>query len=266
MQKFFVMKLFNFTEKSIYTRMGYDLESREYYYRYRSRIKNWGQHLLNTKRYITIAANGVENKNRAVVLGSGWCFDVPVMELSRMFNEVVFIDIVHPSRAMAKAANFPNVKFVVEDITKMVAETYNSLENYKNFTIDILICSKNYKPAGYVENLNDFDFVVSVNTLAFLDNLIVDYLDRKELLDDFSERQLITEIQQSHIDSLPKGKSCLITPVRDIRYNTDKLEIKNTEIIQCQLPEMKLMRQWNWDYSFSPLMGSVNYLVTAGII
>ncbi len=257
---------FKITENTIYARMGYEFESREYYYRYISEIKNWGQHLLNTKRYITHAATRVKSKKRAAVIGSGWCFDVPIMELARMFDEVVFIDVVHPARVRARASNFPNVKFVKEDITKMIVETYNSLENYKNFTIDILICNKNYCHGGYVECLNEFDFVVSVNTLAFLDDLIVDYLDRKELLDDFSARQLITEIQQSHVNSLPKGKSCLITPCVEIRKNSDNLEVSNRQIIQCQMPELNREDNWNWVYSSSPLSGSINYSVKAAVL
>ncbi|MBQ1884210.1 MAG: hypothetical protein II165_04240, partial [Bacteroidales bacterium] len=179
---------FELTNRRIYRRMGYELEQKEYYLRYLSEIQNWSQHILNTKHFIVSSAKQCANHRSAVVLGSGWCIDVPVMELSRMFNEVYFVDLIHPQKVVAKFKEFENVKFISEDITKIVAETYNCVNRYKNFSVDMLSSSTNYSTADYSDLLVNFDFVVSVNTLAFLDDLILDFLMQKELIDDLSAK------------------------------------------------------------------------------
>ena len=255
---------FELTDRRIYRRMGYELDQKEYYLRYLSEIQNWSQHILNTKHFIVNSAKNCAAHNTAVVLGSGWCIDVPVMELSRMFEKVYFVDLLHPPKVVAKFKEFENVKFVTEDITKIVAETYNCVNRYKNFSVDMLSSSTNYSTADYSDLLINFDFVVSVNTLAFLDDLILDFLMQKELIDELSSKTLSRFIQTYHLGMLPKGKSCVITPVKIKTFNAEGLEMFDRPMLFFDVEEIAGSKEWVWNYSSGHLTaGRREYTVKA---
>lgn len=255
---------FKLTDRRIYRRMGYELYQKEYYLRYLSEIQNWSQHILNTKHFIINTAKKCSNHKSAVVLGSGWCIDVPVMELSRMFEKVYFVDLLHPPKVIAKFKEFENVQFVTEDITKIVGETYNCVNRYKNFSVDMLSSSTNYSTADYTDLLINFDFVVSVNTLAFLDDLILDYLMQMELIDDLSAKNLSRFIQTYHLGLLPKGKSCVITPVKIKTYNAEGLEMYDRPMLFFDTEDIAGSKEWIWNYSSGHLTtGRRDYTVKA---
>ncbi|MCQ2974394.1 MAG: hypothetical protein MJ211_06235 [Bacteroidales bacterium] len=255
---------FELTHKRIYKRMGYELDQKEYYFRYLSEIQNWSQHILNTKRFIINSAKRCKEYKTAVVLGSGWCIDVPVMELSRQFEKVYFVDLFHPKKVVQKFSEFKNITFIEEDITKIVADTYNSISRYKNFTVDMLISSPNYTTADYSDILENFDFVVSVNTLAFLDNLILEFLVHKELIDDLASKNLRKFIQSYHLSMLPRNRSCVITPFRIHRYNIDGLEISDKALTYLEPEMISNSNDWIWNFSSPHLTsGSVEYAVKA---
>ena len=258
---------FELTNKRIYRRMGYELDQKEYYIRYLSEIQNWSSHILNTKHFITTNAKKCSEHNTAVVLGSGWCIDVPVMELSRMFEKVYFVDLLHPPKVVAKFKEFENVHFVTEDITKIVAETYNCVNRHMSFSVDMLSASTNYSTADYSDLLVNFDFVVSVNTLAFLDDLILEYLIQMELVDHLSSKNLSRFIQTYHLGMLPKGKSCVITPVKIKSYNAEGLEMYDRPMLFFDTEDIANRKEWVWSYSSGHLTtGRRDYTVKAWMV
>ncbi|SVE27527.1 uncharacterized protein METZ01_LOCUS480381, partial [marine metagenome] len=74
-----------------YPREQRNLESR------RKRCKAaWQPHLENTQSLILNAADKCPSSEKVLVIGSGALFDIPITELSRQFQEVVLVDILHP--------------------------------------------------------------------------------------------------------------------------------------------------------------------------
>lgn len=247
----------------IISRMGYGREIYQYYYLYRHELTNWASHISNTRQFITDCARRCCGRRTCIVLGSGWCLDVPVLELSRMFDTVYLVDAVHPDKVEKKASEFKNVRFVTEDITQIVAETYNSVTRYKDFCPDVLMSAPNYINSRYSDNLGDFDFVVSVNTLPFLAGPIISYLLELELIkdDDISSRSLEEFLQQYHLKILPKGKSCVVSPVGEKKMNADGLEMYDKSIVYFPPSVVKDSKSWIWNYSSGP--GRMEYNVKA---
>ncbi|MBR4267769.1 MAG: hypothetical protein IKQ46_17155 [Bacteroidales bacterium] len=242
-------------------RMGYELDHQLYYYYYLCEIKNWSTHISNTRKFINDCARRCCGRHSCVVLGSGACLDVPVLELSRMFDKVYLVDLVHPEKVVKKMREFPNVHFITEDITKIVTETYNCIDNYKDFCVDILISSPNYSKGRYSDFLNEFDFVVSDNILAFLANPIIKHLQKQELLDDIASQNLKQFIHQYHLSILPQGKSCIISPISEQKYNADGLEMYDKSI--AYIPKEAIRESQNWIWNFYNQSEKIEYNVKA---
>ncbi len=242
--------------------LNYDIAQMNYFYDYISEIKSWSTHISNTRRYIVECANRSQERESCVVLGSGFCFDVPVLELSRMFRKVYLMDIAHPAKVQRKMAEFHNVEFITEDITKIAIETANSINRYKDFAVELLMSSPNYSTGNMCDRLGDYSMVISVNTLAFLSKPIIQHLVRMKLIDDIAEHQLETFVHRYHVNMLPKGKSCIVSPISKRVYNADGLQMYDHSIVYIPKEEIREPQSWQWDYQ-SVSTGRIEYGVKA---
>jgi hypothetical protein len=89
--------------------------------------------------------------------------------------------------------------------------------------------------------------VVSLNILNQLDILIVDYLRRYITCDDAEILSLRKKIQSSHVDSLPRDRSCLITDYEEWTYAQDQL-VSKKPLVHIPLPEGKKKTSWTWQF------------------
>lgn len=242
--------------------LNYDIAQMNYFYDYISEIKSWSTHISNTRRYIVECANRCSNRDTCVVLGSGYCFDVPVLELSRMFKKVYLMDMMHPSKVQQKMREFKNVEFITEDVTKIVIETANSINRYKDFAVDLLMSSPNYSMGNMCDKLGDYSMVVSVNLLSFLAKPIIQYLSRVKLIDDIAEHQLEAFVHRYHINMLPKGKSCIVSPISKRLYNADGLQMYDHSVVYIPKEEIHEPESWQWIFSNAGT-GRVEYGVKA---
>ncbi|MBQ1698028.1 MAG: hypothetical protein II075_09105 [Bacteroidales bacterium] len=243
-------------------RLHYGSYQTQYHYDYLAGYRDWSSHIYNTRKFISDCARRCFGRHTCVVLGSGFCLDVPVLELSRMFDNVYLVDITHPRRIRQRIGETKNVQLVTEDITKIAAEALNSINRYKDFSVDMLIHSPNYSSGNYCDTLGDFDFVISVNTLAFLAEPINAYLASVKLIDDIAATTLQTFLQQYHINMLPKGKSCIITPISQRYYNADGLQMYDHSIAYIPATVIRDPQSWTWNYS-NDHTGRIEYGVKA---
>ncbi|MBQ2097329.1 MAG: hypothetical protein II480_04060 [Bacteroidales bacterium] len=248
--------------KRVAKRLRYGTYQLQYHYDYVTGYRDWSNHIYNTRKFISDCARRCFGRRSCVVLGSGFCLDVPVLELSRMFDNVFLVDINHPQRVMQRIHETKNVQLVTEDITKIAAEALNSINHYKDFSVDMLIHSPNYSSANYSDTLGTFDFVISVNTLSFLAEPINAYLSRLKLVDDIAATTLQTFVQQYHINMLPKGKSCIISPISQRYYNADGLQMYDHSIAYIPASVIRDPQTWTWNYS-NDHTGRIEYSVKA---
>ena len=110
-------------------RLRYSNYQLQYHYDYVTGYRDWSSHIYNTRKYICDCARRCFGRRSCVVLGSGFCLDVPVLELSRMFDNVFLVDIHHPKRIRQRIHENKNVQLVTEDITKIAVEAINSINH-----------------------------------------------------------------------------------------------------------------------------------------
>lgn len=243
-------------------RLRYDAYQQQYHNDYVAGYRDWSSHIYNTRKFISDCARRCFGRRKCVVLGSGFCLDVPVLELSRMFDNVFLVDIYHPRRMRQRIKETKNVQLITEDITKIAPEALNSINRYKDFSVDMLIHSPNYSSDNYIDALNTCDFVISVNTLSFLADPINAYLARLRLIDDIAADTLQTFMQQYHINMLPKGKSCIISPISQRYYNGDGLQMYDHSIAYISADVIRDPQSWTWNYG-ADHAGRIEYGVKA---
>ncbi len=219
--------------------------------RYLRERSGWQSHLDNTRQFILESAATKEKKS-VCVLGSGWLLDVPLEELSEMFDKVVLVDIIQPRQIKHKASKLGNVEVVETDITGGAATAVYELlkKKKKNAELQLADAEFDSKNFGLDVDISQFSFVVSVNLLNQLDILIVDHLIEQELFDNEQSMLLKKRIQKQHLNSLPIGKSCLISDYKEQVYNGEAFE-RSRDLVFVQLPKGNFHEKWVWKFDSS---------------
>ncbi len=217
-------------------RAGYRRDQKGILRRYRREAENWKPHLSKTRNCI---CNFIEGKTgKVAVLGSGWLLDVPADALAKQFDEIVCYDLLHPKKIVKQSSSNPKFRFVEKDITNGLSDwaLQQPVSDGKPF-------SAIPEFGGFAEG-NMFDAVISVNLLSQLDGLAIDYLTDEK---NYSAENLLVlsqSIQQQHINSLPKGKTLLITDTFEFVFD----ESSNVErkLVHAQLPPS--FDSWIWTF------------------
>lgn len=207
--------------------------------RYEREQEPWQQHIDNTRRFIVESARKAASHKSVAVLGSGWLLDVPVDELSQMFDDVYLVDIVHPEPVKVRARKLGNVHLVEADLTGGAVQLAVNARSFQQFVDNM----KNIKPDA---ELSEYDFVVSVNLLNQLDIILCDYLQERFNVDNQQLEPVRSMVQQRHIDSLPVEKSCLITDYQQIDTDMDGKVTATVNLLHCKLPDTGEKKEWNW--------------------
>ena len=235
--------MLNKSQKNKLRKMGYFADQQGIMNRFLQDSKAWESHLANSSRYVLNFI--MKNKpGKVAILGSGWLLDVPLEELAEFSSELILVDIHHPRQIRHKFRNYSNVVFFEYELTGGSAyEVYNIVKEVnKGIRKDL----KNIECLGFKEEL-EADYFISLNILDQLDTVIIEYLQKFPGWPVEDVHVLRKNIQAAHIDSLPKGRSCLITDIEEIRVNK-KGEKKHRPLIYTKLPEPKNLKSWLWEF------------------
>ncbi len=96
--------------------------------RYKRNRAAWQPHLEHTRRFVLSAAEKCQNRNKAVILGAGLLLDVPIEELSSMFQEVILLDIVFLPEVRKSIQRYGNVKLVQHDVTNIAGKIHINIQ------------------------------------------------------------------------------------------------------------------------------------------
>lgn len=233
------------TEK-IKKKLGFYSDNAGILNRYIREQENWQEHLQNTKKAILKSAFN-KQKGIVVVLGSGWLLDVPLKELSEMFEQVYLIDIVHSKQVTHQVAKMKNVQCIEYDVSGGVLEgVFDLVKNKSNDLDSIVLENKNWGLSPEIVA----DFVISVNILSQLDYFALSFLRKNTTFCELRLGELKQRIQQAHLSFLPKGKSCVITDFKEIIYrNKDKENIlRQNNLLKVDIDPKSIFNRWIWNF------------------
>ena len=227
--------------------MGYVRELRALRARRNRCREAWRSHLEHTREVILEAAARCERRRRALVVGSGLLFDVPLGELSRQFGSVVLVDIVHAWSVHREACRFSNVRLVPLDITGVVERCHALARRRAPAPLP-------QRPVACFAG-EDFDLVASVNVLSQLPVVPNGYMSRRiRSLTEADTREFSRALVRNHLDwlcSFP-GVACLVTDLERLCYGDCGRVSREGSLWGVTLPEGG--RDWLWDLAPRPEM------------
>lgn len=225
--------------------MGYLRELIAMEARHRRCRAAWAPHLVHCRRLILKAAEGIRRR-RVTVLGSGWLYDVPIEELSRTFDEVVLVDLLHMPAVKKRLGAVANVRLVTEDITGLVEATFRHVHENRDGPL----------PAPRADSgvLAESDLVVSANVLTQLPLLPVGWVrEWGRDTDEDALKAFARRIVEHHLDLLAAlpGRVCLLTETKRVVI-ADKNEVLHDidPLFGARFPYRG--RQWTWDIAPRP--------------
>lgn len=172
--------------------------------RYKRCAGQWQAHLERTRALILRAALLTGKRRKAVILGAGLLHDVPLAELSALFDAVVLVDVVHSRACQMQASLFPNVSCVQADVTGTALQLIEARKTGGRLP--------RKEPDLFCDDLC-VDFTVSVNLLSQLGCAPAEFLRSSHAPEEIRafQRHLI----ESHLEYLRQrpGHSALITDV-----------------------------------------------------
>lgn len=197
---------------------------------------DWREHEKNSKAAILAAMAKVRQRRTAVVLGSGLLRDVPIIEMSRAFDTVVLVDLVHLAsvRAWLGMKGLKNVRLIERD-----------LSGY-----DALAAGGEPDPLGFLRQVPYLDFVVSANLLSQIGQGARKRLERE--MEGRMPQDTLPRLIRAHLDGLVglPLKTCLVT---DIGYavidRTGRLSEEADLLHGVDVPSHAA----EWDWPVAPL-------------
>jgi hypothetical protein len=205
----------------------------------------WKPHLEKSKSIIRTAVEHCSQRRKAVILGSGMLYDVPVDELSAAFREVLLVDIVHPLKNWLPGFRHKNLRRVTADVTGTAEEVYRIAK------LSGTILPRT-EPSLFLDD-PEVDLVVSLNLLSQLPVIPTTYLERvgahsPDAIQAFA-RHLIT----SHLAYLQRFECtvALITDVEKLTLNHAGTMIGKTSLLRgVELPGIG--ETWIWQLAPRP--------------
>ncbi|HOT14571.1 MAG TPA: hypothetical protein PK252_07400 [Bacteroidales bacterium] len=229
----------------ILKKMHYVADQQGIIKRFLKESENWGSHLEHCKAAIKKDLSG-RGRGKCAVLGSGWLLDIPIDALLEHFEKVYLFDIIHPTQVKHKYAHNPKVVFVELDITgSVITQMFEAVQYYKSTKYVKNIDTYQFEGFQYPE---EFDFVISANIISQLATLLVEYITPYGLYSDEELALLSRKVEESHLQSLPVGKTFLITDYEELVYSKDNILEKQRPLLQVSFNSLPVAESWQWKF------------------
>jgi hypothetical protein len=226
--------------------MGFISASLKVRARFRRCGKAWAPHIGQTRHVILEAAGRCRGRRKVVLLGAGLLHDIPLKELSGLFDEVVLVDIVHHWLSRISARRFRNVKQISADITG-VMEHLRRVAGIPDAAMPVS------RPTLFLDDPR-LDLTVSVNLLSQLPDVPGKYLEG--LRDEHAISVFQKHLVEAHLDYLCRlpGHTALITDTA-VRYvaRDGSREEEWDPLHGVKLPPPEFT--WEWRLAPSPEIG-----------
>jgi hypothetical protein len=208
--------------------------------RYLRNKASWQPHLDNTRRTVLLAAEKCANRRKTVVLGAGLLLDVPLAELSAMFQEVVLLDVVMLPEIREIAQRYGNVKLMQHDVTNVAQRLY---ENLLHGSLELP------DPAPRVPEIDaDTGLVVSLNILSQLWVIPRSFALKKQRgLDEEQLDEWCGRIVESHYHWLVSlsCERCIISDHEYVRRDREgRIISRSSTVYGLALPKTDAF--WTW--------------------
>ena len=221
-------------------KLGYLHEAIATWQRYRRCKEAWAPHIEQSKQFILDGAKSCESHRTALILGAGQCVDIPLEELTNIFNKVLLVDVVFPQKTRRKA-----IELGAECIECDIADIITFLATTDSSPLPIAV------PQHFLDD-DTIDLVVSANIASQLPLLPRTWLEKQGTLSEDELMDVAQGLIGAHFYylSLFNAQIVLLT---DRRYQTRNKEgvtiSEKSALYGVKLPDAE---QTLWEWSIAP--------------
>lgn len=203
----------------------------------------WQPHLEASRDLIIEAARLCRQKNRVVVLGSGLLFDIPLQDLSNLFDEVILVDILHMPGVRKAVAEFENVELRQHDIANVVEPMYRQVRELTPLPL----------PDADLP-LEGADLVISANVVSQLPVIPAEFAGRAGKHSAVGLAVLSRTLIERHLAALVEfpGTVCLITEVEHQTLAGEDIVARRDPLMGVPVPTQLATSRRFWDWNFAP--------------
>jgi hypothetical protein len=201
----------------------------------------WLSHRTLCKNFIAENMDKSSGKSSVLVLGSGPLHEIPLELLSRTFEKVDLVDVVHLKSTIEKYSQYKNVRFIQADITELESEILKSKKVVNKI------------PTQFLDQ--NYDLVISANILSQLSYHLRNFLEKKskpKLSTDELDR-FANQVTHDHYLYLQKF-SCPVILITDTQT---VLQDKQERVIETETPYINFsfpspIKEWWWNVAPIP--------------
>jgi len=158
----------------------------------------WASHLENSWNVVRRAIGKTKRRRRAVILGAGLGYDLPLADLVQAFDQVLLVDLVHGPPVRLAAWRDRAVRLVTHDVTECLEDLVNGGDQVT-------------EPNRF---LNDpsVDLVVSLNIVSQLPTLPGHFIEDRAGGDEATADLIGRALVEAHVRYLSRfaGVVCVI--------------------------------------------------------
>lgn len=196
----------------------------------------WLSHRTMCKEFIQNESQKLTIKKSVLVLGSGPLHEIPIEYLSKTFEKVDLVDIVHLPATIKKWQHLKNIHFITADITEIEK--------------DLMVKKKAIEkiPTAFLNE--NYSLVISANVLSQLAYHLRNFLEKKSS-PKLSEKELdlfANKVTENHFLYLQKFPCpvLLITDVETLVIDKQETIVqKETPYVDFSFPTAALEWWWN---------------------
>lgn len=225
----------------------------------------WAPHLERSKTALRRAALSVppDRRRKALIFGSGLLLDLPLDDLTALYDEVLLVDLVQPWRARLAAWRRPKVRLIEHDVTEAMAALDQAVETGRDLP-DIA-------PRRFLDD-PAIGFVASVNLASQLPYVPLRYLERRQVGDEATREAFARRLIERHFDYLrafaPRATVALIADIERLTFDRTGREVGRVSALHDASPP-ESGEEWDWNIcpipEFAPDRAIVNRVRAASV-
>ncbi|MEB2846845.1 hypothetical protein GAO09_16985 [Rhizobiales bacterium RZME27] len=192
--------------------------------------KDWATHEAQCQTFVRETVSGMKERRTVVVLGSGLLRDVPLAFLSKTFDTVVLVDLVHLAsvRLWLSAKRPRNVRLISRDLSGL----------------DDVLAGRETEPLSFLRQVPYLDLVISANILS---QIGVGATRRLETDKSGDATEVVPKLISAHINGLA-GLPCTVALLTDTRYRVSERSgavLEDTDLL-CGITPPPAAQSWSW--------------------
>lgn len=222
--------------------LGYAREAAALEVRHRRCRQAWQPHIQATRAALLAAADRLDDKGTALIIGGGVAHDLPLAELLARFQRIILLDIAFTRSTRRLALAWPDrVECCHWDVTGVI----DWLAQHRGIPPAEIFETPKLPEFGFVPN-----WVASVNCLTQLPLLPVDWLYRQSA-DERRLEEFARALIRAHLDWLNAWQApwCLISEMDDSRHDANGDVVDSTDyrpLVAKLLEPACLKAFWTW--------------------